>query len=232
MTRWGPTEARASLRTKNIGRLTELADDYLAECDLQAEPATVAGLIFYFDKLAHDKLDTQAAGGTDDAISLLTHHGAKGLEWPIVILMDLDAKPKARVWGLNVLPNKTGLQINTPLNGRSLRYWPPVFGANTKDIEVLDNILLGNEYLEAEKREYLEQQRLLYVSITRARDKLIFALPSKRTPKFPWAETLNVGHFWPGAAETVFDANKYKGCLLYTSPSPRDRQKSRMPSSA
>ena len=25
---------------------------------------------------------------------------------------------------------------------------------------------------------------------------------------------------------------RYKGCLLYTSPSPRDRQKSRMPSSA
>ena len=25
---------------------------------------------------------------------------------------------------------------------------------------------------------------------------------------------------------------KYNGCLLYTSPSPRDRQKSRMPSSA
>ena len=25
---------------------------------------------------------------------------------------------------------------------------------------------------------------------------------------------------------------KYEGCLLYTSPSPRDRQKSRMPSSA
>ena len=25
---------------------------------------------------------------------------------------------------------------------------------------------------------------------------------------------------------------KYRGCLLYTSPSPRDRQKSRMPSSA
>ena len=27
-------------------------------------------------------------------------------------------------------------------------------------------------------------------------------------------------------------ANKFSGCLLYTSPSPRDRQKSRMPSSA
>ena len=28
------------------------------------------------------------------------------------------------------------------------------------------------------------------------------------------------------------DVGTYKGCLLYTSPSPRDRQKSRMPSSA
>ena len=31
---------------------------------------------------------------------------------------------------------------------------------------------------------------------------------------------------------TEFDRQTAKGCLLYTSPSPRDRQKSRMPSSA
>ena len=31
---------------------------------------------------------------------------------------------------------------------------------------------------------------------------------------------------------TLSNANTYSGCLLYTSPSPRDRQKSRMPSSA
>ena len=30
----------------------------------------------------------------------------------------------------------------------------------------------------------------------------------------------------------VSSAEKIKACLLYTSPSPRDRQKSRMPSSA
>ena len=35
-----------------------------------------------------------------------------------------------------------------------------------------------------------------------------------------------VGRYrWPSGAT-------YQGCLLYTSPSPRDRQKSRMPSSA
>ena len=38
-------------------------------------------------------------------------------------------------------------------------------------------------------------------------------------PKNPTAEELN-------------KIREYYGCLLYTSPSPRDRQKSRMPSSA
>ena len=33
-------------------------------------------------------------------------------------------------------------------------------------------------------------------------------------------------------AEKFFAPHNRKGCLLYTSPSPRDRQKSRMPSSA
>ena len=32
--------------------------------------------------------------------------------------------------------------------------------------------------------------------------------------------------------ERDFSADEFKDCLLYTSPSPRDRQKSRMPSSA
>ena len=36
----------------------------------------------------------------------------------------------------------------------------------------------------------------------------------------------------PGTAATGGDVNGAGGCLLYTSPSPRDRQKSRMPSSA
>ena len=32
--------------------------------------------------------------------------------------------------------------------------------------------------------------------------------------------------------EYMYGGKVYKDCLLYTSPSPRDRQKSRMPSSA
>ena len=35
-----------------------------------------------------------------------------------------------------------------------------------------------------------------------------------------------------GTVELATDGKKQIACLLYTSPSPRDRQKSRMPSSA
>ena len=38
---------------------------------------------------------------------------------------------------------------------------------------------------------------------------------------------------FPGAVLSAIPQDlKFNGCLLYTSPSPRDRQKSRMPSSA
>ena len=54
--------------------------------------------------------------------------------------------------------------------------------------------------------------------------------PSARTPK----PTYIIGHKNPDA-DAICSALAYaafKDCLLYTSPSPRDRQKSRMPSSA
>ena len=37
---------------------------------------------------------------------------------------------------------------------------------------------------------------------------------------------------WPDVALPPIGIDRYTACLLYTSPSPRDRQKSRMPSSA
>ena len=48
-------------------------------------------------------------------------------------------------------------------------------------------------------------------------------------------EEKRIGKFWVGKCEVTWGQwNEVRewGCLLYTSPSPRDRQKSRMPSSA
>ena len=37
---------------------------------------------------------------------------------------------------------------------------------------------------------------------------------------------------WPPDADPTFLQSHYRSCLLYTSPSPRDKRQSRMPSSA
>ena len=48
-----------------------------------------------------------------------------------------------------------------------------------------------------------------------------------------WAIYLSIGiEIAALSALAAISANMGKNCLLYTSPSPRDRQKSRMPSSA
>ena len=44
-----------------------------------------------------------------------------------------------------------------------------------------------------------------------------------RNEQFPWNRINELN---------VFQSSNDRDCLLYTSPSPRDRQKSRMPSSA
>ena len=47
----------------------------------------------------------------------------------------------------------------------------------------------------------------------------------------PFGKNKEIGVVWPGESLVSKDI-KIKSCLLYTSPSPRDRTRSRMPSSA
>ena len=47
-------------------------------------------------------------------------------------------------------------------------------------------------------------------------------------PQVRW----RIASSFPKSLDTIYGAAEVVACLLYTSPSPRDRQKSRMPSSA
>ena len=57
---------------------------------------------------------------------------------------------------------------------------------------------------------------------------------SKELDKKITFETLNLSNHFEGFAEvaTLYLDESYRNCLLYTSPSPRDKRQSRMPSSA
>ena len=66
-------------------------------------------------------------------------------------------------------------------------------------------------------------------------DGFVFAVPTANKEKFrQFGEKFDQLFIKHGAAQVIeaWGDDVPKGCLLYTSPSPRDRQKSRMPSSA
>ena len=82
-------------------------------------------------------------------------------------------------------------------------------------------------YLQGKTQDELEQHRI-------AAELAIRVMGISFTV---YTEGQNVDRAWPfDVIPRVIDSREWahtaEGCLLYTSPSPRDRQKSRMPSSA
>ena len=200
VSRWGPTSQRSQHRLNNLAALLAHAEDYLEQCRAQREPATATGLVLWLQALAEAEEDSQASGGDEDAIQLVTHHGAKGLEWPLVIAMDLASDLKPRLWGLTVLPSPQPVSLEAPLADRSLRYWPAFFGNNSTGIASLDTIAASPEGQAALARETQEARRLLYVSLTRPRDALVLTREGKKIGG-PWMETLNADWMLPDGEE-------------------------------
>ena len=113
------------------------------------------------------------------AITILTYHGAKGLEWPLVILTDLNDSPKGKTFGLHVTSELAADAIDwrNPLADRWLRFWPWPLGAQKANVVIDAAGASSNEGRIAARVERDERARLLYVGATRARDYLVLALP-------------------------------------------------------
>ena len=190
VTAWGPTDWRVRQRLKNLDALVNLAVEYEEYCKTQLQTATIAGLIQWLYDLNNAELDLQPGDPKADAIHVLTHHAAKGLEWPVVISTDLDFKLRTRIWGLNVESEKGIVDLKNPLSDRHIRYWPWPFGAQKKGIQVADKIESSAIGIACQTREIEESKRLLYVSLTRARDLLIIPLSEVKKTE-TWMETLN-----------------------------------------
>ncbi|MHB8709856.1 MAG: UvrD-helicase domain-containing protein, partial [Desulfuromonadales bacterium] len=193
---WGPSAARARERLANLGALRDLSLTYEDYCRQSGLAATVAGLLLWLQELAEAKEDSCAAESGGDAIQVLTHHSAKGLEWPVVILCDLHSLKEGRLWGMRVVPRQEGLELAAPLAGRGLHYWPWPFGNHKKGVAVVDRIADTAAAREARKRQRAEALRLLYVSITRARDLLVLTRQEKQT-SLPWFDLLGADWLTP-----------------------------------
>jgi ATP-dependent exoDNAse (exonuclease V) beta subunit len=103
--------------------------------------------------------ETPVPDSDEDAVRIMTVHGAKGLEFPIVLLTGLNANPRPRVQ--NVLFDRESGAVEVRIGADDTQFATTGF----------DTLLANEQQLEAD--EYV---RLMYVAATRARDHLVLSL--------------------------------------------------------
>jgi ATP-dependent exoDNAse (exonuclease V) beta subunit len=166
--RWGLIEQRLA----NLEAVRALFDAYQDEQRSERQAATLAGACEW---LANRDASAQPQSRHPEAVNLLTYHGAKGLEWPIVVLAELDAKAKGDPFGVYA-EELSEPDWRDPLAGRVLRYWPWPYGAQSKGVGLEVAAAQSPEGQRTLAEEKLERTRLLYVGLTRARDHLALAI--------------------------------------------------------
>jgi DNA helicase-2/ATP-dependent DNA helicase PcrA len=142
------------------------------------------------------------ARASDDAVQILTVHKAKGLEWPIVFVPFLADK----AWP----------------NGKARAQWPtsaatvpwPLRDDRTRDVTGFPapgqapTAKAASAYVDALRRlEGLEDRRLAYVAVTRARDRLVMSGhwwgPVQKKPRGPSVDLARVHDLLAGLDDAL-----------------------------
>jgi ATP-dependent helicase/nuclease subunit A len=128
----------------------------------QHAPSLQGFLHWLRQSAAEVKREQEAAGGV---VRIMTAHGAKGQEARLVILPDTTGLP----------PPERGIDWATdPLTGRAVPLWAPRKELHCRAIAGLR--------AAAAARQMEEHNRLLYVALTRAQDRLLIAGASPARP--------------------------------------------------
>jgi len=173
--KWG----EAQTRKDNLMALIQNARDYEANCLTLGVSATVEGFISQIEAG-----EIMVEGYASEGVNILTYHGSKGLQWPLVFLFSLSNdhltdKQISKNFLWDVLPIRKGTPTAENLYpGYYLTYVPRLTNQPNSKLpdelrDGIDKIAgIGNyaDYMDAQIKE---GRRLLYVGVTRARDILV-----------------------------------------------------------
>jgi ATP-dependent exoDNAse (exonuclease V) beta subunit len=168
---WG----ESAFRLANLDALRAHAVTYTSLCAADGRGCTPAGLVAAFVDLAASGLDARAVVAQEDAVVVSTWHSAKGLEWPVVVLFDLDRDPYFTALGVQVVAARAGFDVAAPLAERWVRYWPQPYHPMHRKTAFHQRLGAAPETAAARAREERQAMRLLYVGWTRARDRVVLA---------------------------------------------------------
>jgi ATP-dependent helicase/nuclease subunit A len=156
----GPMQGRRKLYGR-LGMAARDPIDELMNSALEFERSETASLDRFLDWFSRGTVDVQRdPGRPGNQVRVMTVHGAKGLEAPVVILADATADP-ARL-------GRTPISLDFEIGPGGLA--PLLRPKKEERCPPFEEMIL-----EEEKRDLEEHWRLLYVALTRAADRLIVA---------------------------------------------------------
>nr|WP_296336742.1 UvrD-helicase domain-containing protein [uncultured Acidovorax sp.] len=193
---WSTSPHESRNRLANVEALVEFGKTFEDECVAAKRPATVSGMLRWLDDLTSAE-DDHRATSADDSVTVLTYHGAKGLEWPVVVLTSLDATARSSLWGVRAR-TLGAFDPQQPLANRFVHCWLRTWGKRSQPQAALNaEDSSTGQAMQAEA--LVENKRLLYVGLTRARDmNVAVSFVRPRGPGRAWVSEIQ------GATDLLF----------------------------